>query len=271
MTQILSGSELVDFIMERQARQVRALRQASRIIPKLAVIRSTAASSVIDTYIRMKKLYGEQILIETIVETLAEADMPAAIKRLNEDASVHGIIVQLPLADPSITDSIVDQIIPEKDVDGLGKSATYDSATAAAINWLLAGYAIDLRQKKIVIVGNGRLVGRPLAAIWKASGYNVQVLDDSHTDIASELKGAEVIVSATGVPRLITSEMVEAGAVIVDAGTASESGVVVGDIDPLVRERQDIKITPEKGGVGPLTIALLFDHVIQSATKVAEQ
>jgi len=271
MAKLLSGTELVGFIKERQARQVRALRQASHVFPRLAIVKSTSSSDVIDVYVRMKQRYGDDILIETVVETLDDADMSAAIERLNGDETIHGIIVQLPIADPSKTDMIVNSIAPEKDVDGLGKNAAFDSATAAAINWLLAGYAVDLKGKKIALVGNGRLVGAPLAKMWRDSGLDVSVLDNSHEDIASVIRESDVIVAATGVPRLITTDMVTLGATVVDAGTASENGVIVGDIDAGVRERDDIKITPEKGGVGPLTIAMLFDHVIQSAQKVAAQ
>lgn len=270
MTKLLSGTELVGYIQERQARQVRALRQASRVFPRLVIIKSTTSSPVIDTYIRMKQRYGDELLIETVVETLAEADMPAAIERLNADTTVHGIIVQLPLADPALTDAIVDVIDPAKDVDGLGSSTVFDSATAEAINWLLAGYAVDLRGKNLTIVGNGRLVGAPLAKIWRDSELTVAVLDDTSTDLAQVIMASDVIVSAAGVPRLITAEMIPIGATVVDAGTTSENGVIVGDVASEARQRDDLKITPEKGGVGPLTIAALYDHVIRAATTVAE-
>lgn len=270
MTKLLNGSELVGYIQERQARQVRALRQASRVFPRLVIIKSTASSSVIDTYVRMKQRYAEEILIETVVETLPEADMPAAIERHNADPLVHGIIVQLPLADPGLTDQIVNQIAPEKDLDGLGQDAKYDSATATAINWLLSGYGVDLRDKAIALVGNGRLVGAPLARMWQASGYNVTVMDINTTDMELALRQSDVIVTATGVPGLIKSDMIQIGAVVVDAGTASEDGVIVGDVESAVRERDDLTITPAKGGVGPLTIAALCDNVIQAATKVAQ-
>lgn len=271
MAKILNGTEIVGYIQERQARQVRALRQASRVFPRLVIIKSTSVSPVIDAYIRMKQRYAEDILIETVVETLPEGDMPAAIARLNDDPTVHGIIVQLPLADTALTDDIVRLIAPEKDVDGLGDTAHYTSATATAINWLLSGYAVDLKDKEIAIVGNGRLVGAPLAKLWQQSGYAVIVLDDTHPDIASVLRKSDVIVSATGVPHLITSEMVQIGATVVDAGTASENGVIVGDVDAAVRQRDDVSMTPERGGVGPLTIAALCDNVIQAALKVAEK
>jgi len=270
MTKLLDGSDLVGFIKERQARQVRGLRQAWHVFPKLAIIKPLGASSVIDTYVRMKGRYGDDILIETVVESQSEADMPAAIERLNHDDSIHGIIVQLPLDDPSRTDEIVNLIAPEKDVDGLGENAEFESATAGAIAWLLAGYAVDLKTKKIAIVGRGRLVGSPLAKMWQAIGYDVTVLTRKNTDMKDTLKQSDVIITATGSPHLITTDMIKPGAVVVDAGTASEDGVIVGDLDPAVRLRDDLIITPEKGGVGPLTIAVLFDHVITAAQKVAQ-
>ncbi|HJP80987.1 MAG TPA: bifunctional 5,10-methylenetetrahydrofolate dehydrogenase/5,10-methenyltetrahydrofolate cyclohydrolase [Candidatus Saccharimonadales bacterium] len=271
MAKELNGTELVGYIKERQARQVRALRQTHHVFPKLVIIKSLKANAVIDTYVRMKMRYGDDILIESVVDTLSDDDMGAAISQYNADPSVHGIIVQLPIDDPSKTESIVNQIAPEKDVDGLGRDAHYDSATALAINWLLAGYGIDLHNKKIALVGHGKLVGAPLDRMWKKSGYDITVIDKDHPDMVGALRASDIIVTATGVPRLVTSTMVPPGAVIIDAGTASEDGGIVGDVDPALRERDDIKITPEKGGVGPLTIAALFDNVIQSALRVAEQ
>ena len=115
------------------------------------------------------------------------------------------------------------------------------------------------------------MVGRPLDQMWTKAGYDITVIDKNHPDMAGVLRESDIIVTATGVPRLITAAMVPIGAVIVDAGTASEDGGIVGDVDPDVRERDDIKITPEKGGVGPLTIAALFDNVIRAASIVAER
>lgn len=270
MPKLLDGKELADYITERQARQVRALRQARNIFPRLVIIASDQTTQAIDMYMRMKERYGTEILVRVDILRLNETDMPAEIAKLNADDSVHGIIVQLPLSDASKTDDIVNRIAPEKDIDGLGEAAIYDSATATAINWLMAGYGIDIAKKKVVIVGNGRLVGAPLYNMWKQIGYDVTVLDDTVTDLDGALKNAEVIISATGSPRIINSAMVPINAVVVDAGTASENGVLVGDVAEDVRERDDIKITPVKGGVGPLTVAALFDAVIQSAQRAAD-
>ena len=266
----LNGKDLADFIKERQARQVRALRQAHRIYPRLAII-STSNDPVIDTYMRLKKAYGEDVLIDVDIHRVDQAAISTLIDDLNGDANIYGIIVQLPLADPSQTDEIINLISPSKDVDGLGDDAQLDAATPTAINWLLAGYNVDLKAKKIAIVGQGRLVGAPLARMWQNSGYDITVFDENNQDdMRANLNGFDVIVTATGVPGLIGDELVKFGAVVVDAGTASENGVIVGDLAADVRSRDDLTITPEKGGVGPLTIAALFDNVIRTASDLAK-
>ncbi len=262
---VLSGSELAGFIKERQAKQVRGLRQANAIFPRLAIIR-TNDSKVIDTYLRLKKAYGADILIDVDEYMTNEDEAVELIQRLNVDDTVHGIIVQLPLSDISRTDELVDAVIPAKDVDALGKNATLDAATPMAINWLLAGYNIELKERKVVIVGAGRLVGAPLACMWQKSGILAEVVDEKTDNIERVIKEADIVVSATGVPGLITGSMLKKGAVVVDAGTASEGGKVVGDVAADVRlTRDDLTITPEKGGVGPLTVCALFDNVIRAA------
>lgn len=267
---ILNGLELIDFIKERQAKQVRALRQSWRVVPRLAILQ-TIDNPVIDTYVRLKNAYGADILIEVDVYKLNQSELIPKIKQLNQDEFVHGIIVQLPLADPYQTDEAVNAVLPEKDVDGLGEGATFTPATAMAIDWLLAGYSVTLEDKKIAIIGKGRLVGRPLSALWLKAGLDVTVCDTETPDLASVLLNSDLIVTATGVPSLITRDMIKPGAVVVDAGTAAEHGKIVGDLAPDVRELDDITITPQKGGVGPLTVSALFDNVIRAARVVADK
>lgn len=264
MARELNGTELVSFIKERQAKQVRMIRQAHGIIPRLVILMTPNASGPSGVYVRMKQHYAEDIEIVVDIEVSESSEMKNLIARYNEDVSVQGIIVQLPIDDPSLTDEIVNSIAPDKDIDGLGNSAGYPSATADAVNWLLAGYGVDLVGKKIAVVGQGRLVGAPLTAMWRASGYDVMPLDITTRDINKELQKADIIIAAAGCPRLISSEVVKEGAVVVDAGTTTENGVLIGDVDDAVRERADVMMTPKKGGVGPLTVALLFDHLIQA-------
>lgn len=264
---VLNGLELADFIKNRQAKQVRMLKQAHGIQPKLVIIQSVHASTVIDTYVRMKQRYAEDLSITVEVMKLPQDQMVEAIRKANQDESVQGIVVQLPLDEPSETEAIVNTIAPEKDVDGLGEKAEYMSATAEAIDWLLSGYGIDLAGKKITLLGEGKLVGGPLSKMWSERGYAVTVLTRTSEYIDDKLLASEVIVSATGQPKILHSDNVPKGAVVVDAGTVSEDGVIVGDSAPELQVRQDLIITPPKGGVGPLTIVLMFDHVIRACLK----
>lgn len=267
---ILNGSELAGFIKERQLHQSRSIRQSGGVTPRLAIVR-TGDSQVTDTYLRLKKEYGEDIEVEVEVFSVANEALYEQIKVLNDDKKVHGIIIQLPLADTTQTDEAVRLVAPAKDVDGLGDNSAFVPATALAIDWLLAGYNVDLTGKKIAIVGKGRLVGAPLAKLWKSSGFDVLVCDSKTADLGAVLREADVIVTATGIPGLVTSDMIQPGATVVDAGTASENGIIVGDLAEDVRKRADISITPIRGGVGPLTVSALFDNVLQAARNTCKK
>lgn len=267
---ILNGLELADYIKQRQLKQVRNLCQSWKIIPRLAIVRM-GDNPVIDKYVRLKSDYGSDIMVKVDVYNLTADELLKKIELLNHDQNVHGIIIQLPLADLDLTEDAINAVAISKDVDGLGHNSPFTPATATAIDWLLAGYNVDLVGKKIAIVGNGKLVGAPLAKLWQGANLDVSVYDDRTIDLASVLQSAEIIVSATGVPGLIKTSMVRDKAVVVDAGTASEQGRIVGDLADDVRLRQDLTITPVNGGVGPLTVAALFDNVILSARKVADK
>lgn len=260
---ILNGEELAGFIKERQFLVVREMAKK----PKLLIIRDSE-NPVIMKYVNLKKEYGNDIgiVVEDYYAKNSD-DIREKILSANKDDSINGIIVQLPILEHEKTDELTALISPEKDVDGLsGHDGAFDSATATAINWLLAGYGIDLKDAKIALVGRGKLVGAPLYKMWKNSGFDVTVFHRG--DDLSILRDYDVIVSATGKPHIITDGMVGSGAVIVDAGTASEGGVLVGDVDKTVRLRKDLTaITPHFGGVGPLTVTCLFEHVIESFNK----
>lgn len=260
----LNGRELAGYIKERQAHDVRSLKQSLHVQPKLAIV-VTVEHPAIEVYMRMKKRYGDDIGIEVDVHRVEQPEVPALIGRLNTDSSVHGVIVQLPLADPAQTEQICNLVDPAKDVDALGSNAVLDPATPLAILWLLAGYNIGLNGKKIVLVGKGKLVGAPLERLLLASGQEVAVVDRQTEDPAAVIAQADIVVTATGVPGLVTAAMLKHGAVVVDAGVAGEQGKTVGDLAPDVYERDDLTVTPTKGGVGPLTICALFENVIRAA------
>ena len=264
----LNGSELAGFIKERQAKQVRALRQAWHINPRLAIV-TDVENPVIETYMRLKQRYGADILVDVEIHRVPAGGALEVIQELNNRDDVQGIILQLPISNSDQTEELLESIREGKDVDGLRKKAIFQAATPTAINWLLAGYGVDLKNKKVAIVGRGRLVGAPLERMWLKSDVDVTVFEKG--DDLSQLINYDIIVSATGVPGLIKSQMIKTKAVVIDAGTASENGKIVGDVSEEVRQRNDVIITPKKGGVGPLTVSALFDNVITACLKIANQ
>jgi len=259
---ILNGSELAGFIKERQRIEIKDLQKT----PKLLIIRDSD-NPVITKYVNLKIKYGEDIGVDVEdYHAKTTSDISKKILAANQDKTVSGIILQLPIIEKEKTDELTNLITPEKDVDGLSENGAYDSATATAINWLLAGYDIKLENKKIAIVGRGKLVGAPLCKMFKNSNLDVTLFHRG--DDLTNLKRYDIIITATGVPGLISSSLVAPGSVIIDAGTASEKGVLKGDVTDEVRERTDLAaITPRIGGVGPLTVTALFDHVIRASSK----
>lgn len=257
---ILNGAELAGFIKERQASEVRSLNKT----PALLIIRDSD-NPVITKYVNLKKQYGEDIGVK-VIDFYAKnsAEIATKIQSANQDNKINGIILQLPIVEKDRTDELTSLISPEKDVDGLSGHGNYDSATATAILWLLAGYDVKLENARIALVGRGKLVGAPLYKMFTASNYHVDLFHRG-SDL-TKLNQYDIIITATGVPGLISSSMVKPGAVLVDAGTASEKGILKGDASDEVRERKDLAaITPKLGGVGPLTVTCLFDHVLQAS------
>lgn len=268
---LLYGRELADFIKERQANQVRSLKQSENISPKLAIIK-TKDEAVINTYVRLKQKYGADIGVEVEILDVPQSDVVSKIDELNNDNSVHGIIVQLPLEDPSERDEILNSVVLEKDVDGLAEGTSFDPATPTAIMWLLAGHNIDLRGKKFAVIGKGPLVGAPLIRMLEASDHEVVSADRRTEDIAILTREADIIISATGTAGLLTNDMITAGSVVIDAGVAVQSGKTVGDAAEELYERDDIQaITPQKGGVGPLTVCALFENTLRAAGGSSEE
>lgn len=260
---LLKGKDLVPNIKERQKRAVDSLLKRG-IKPKLAIIRSNDHLAI-DSYMKIKKRYGQQIGAEVEVFDISINQIESVVTKLNTNPNVHGIIIQLPLSNMDSVENLLDRVSPAKDVDGLGKDAAFVPATPTAILNLLVGYSIELKGKKVVLVGRGKLVGLPLRQMLEADGIEVEVVHSQTQDPVNVLHSADVIITATGKPGIIKSSMVKPGTVVIDAGTAGEGGKTVGDLTPDIVAREDIDISPTPGGVGPLTVCALFANVIKAA------
>ena len=261
----ISGKEIADQKELSQTQRVELLRNTG-IIPKLVIIQ-TMDSPVIDVYVRVKKKFAEKIdvLVEHLTISTNE-DLEKTIARVNSDINIHGVIIQLPLKQNLDQDKILNLIAKNKDVDGLSTDSTYIPPTAQAVLWLMEKHVGNFAEKKIALVGKGRLVGAPLLSLFQSKNIYPYVFTKG--DNLSKLLDYDVIISATGVPGLILNTYVQSGSFLLDAGTAEENGSIHGDASDELYEREDIHITPTKGGVGILTVRALFENVIQAAEKL---
>ncbi len=258
MPKLLEAKDVVGFIQERHIRVVAGLENQ----PRLAIVRM-GDDPATDRYLKAKTGYGEDIGAAVDIYPEAPDTIVDRIHRLNRDKSVTGIIVQLPLTDHNLTDQALAAVAPEKDVDGLGPNTTFEAATPKAALWLLASYNVDLKGR-IVVVGQGRLVGKPLADRLEASGCDVVRCDIHTKDLKAETLQADIIFTGTGQPALIKSDMVKVGAVLVDTGSPRN------ELDPALFDRPDLIITPNPGGVGPMTVASLFDNLLIAAQQASK-
>lgn len=259
---ILDGRSLADFIKVRHFQQARSFRLA----PKLAIINASADPAT-HSYLTAKITYGQDIgvVVETHSPKANTSNIQELIQTLNQDNSVDGIIVQLPLPKSIDTAAVLDSVAPAKDVDGLGKASKFDPATPTAVLWLLAGYGVEFKDRTVAIIGQGRLVGAPLAKILQDSGAHVRTADVHTKDLAAVTKGASIVVSAVGQPGIIKPDMIDPDTVIIDGGLGSQDGELAGDVDPAVQDVAGVKLTLPRGGLGPMTVAALYENLLRAA------
>lgn len=259
----LDGNELAAYIKERHAGEIRATHRR----PKLAILMHPESGAATRMYVeRTKKGYAMDIGADCQIHEVALStdELIAFIQKLNDDNSVTGIIVQLPYPGVDI-DVVLASVAPHKDIDGLNPDSNFDMPTPSAIMWLLSAYNISIKDKKVAVIGQGRLVGKPLADMLEVSGAIVTRCDDTTTDLKSVTLQSDIIVSATGQPKLIAPDMIADGSVVIGAGTADVGGSVKGDLDPKLYNNESLKIARNTGGVGPVTIAALFENLLIAA------
>lgn len=226
---------------------------------------------VIETYIRAKKRFGEMLGITVRVHHLPQEttyeQIEERLRIIEIDSS--GVIVQLPLPQSLDTSQIINSIDPRLDVDILSTSA-YENFLAKknkryppvlqAVLYAIDAYNIELSGKNIYVLGNGRLVGRPIADYLTINNLPFTQMTKINFSV-SRLKEADIIFSGMGMAHMITPDMVKDGVVILDCGTSEEGNTVQGDVHPAVSEKASY-FTPVPGGIGPLTVTALFNNVL---------
>jgi methylenetetrahydrofolate dehydrogenase (NADP+)/methenyltetrahydrofolate cyclohydrolase len=235
-------------------------------------------------YVEMKKKNAEALGIEfyraDFLSSIDTEDLIKEIEVLNKIPNMSGIIVQLPLPEGLDQKKILDAIDPTLDVDCLGLKASeifyggdasVSSPAALACIKLLDSLNLDLNDKKIVVLGNGILVGKPVAALFGMMDLRPIVITSKSEGKEEIIKNADVIISGIGKGKFITGDMIKEGVILIDAGTSESDGGIVGDVDFESVKDKVSYISPVPGGVGPVTIAMLFNNVLNVAKKKNER
>ncbi|WP_053039203.1 bifunctional methylenetetrahydrofolate dehydrogenase/methenyltetrahydrofolate cyclohydrolase FolD [Staphylococcus aureus] len=274
VAKILDGKQIAKDYRQGLQDQVEALKEKG-FTPKLSVI-LVGNDGASQSYVRSKKKAAEKIgMISEIVhleETATEEEVLNELNRLNNDDSVSGILVQVPLPKQVSEQKILEAINPDKDVDGfhpinIGKlyidEQTFVPCTPLGIMEILKHADIDLEGKNAVVIGRSHIVGQPVSKLLLQKNASVTILHSRSKDMASYLKDADVIVSAVGKPGLVTKDVVKEGAVIIDVGnTPDENGKLKGDVDYDAVKEIAGAITPVPCGVGPLTITMVLNNTL---------
>lgn len=274
VAKILDGKQIAKEYRQGLQEQVEALKERG-FTPKLSVI-LVGNDGASQSYVKSKKKATEKIgMISEIAhldESTSEEDVLKELDRLNNDDSVSGILVQVPLPKQVSEQKVLESINPDKDVDGfhpsnIGKlyidEQTFVPCTPLGIMEILKHADINLEGKHAVVIGRSHIVGQPVSKLLLQQNATVTILHSRSKDMSKHLKDADVIVSAVGKPGLVTKDVVKEGAVIIDVGnTPDENGKLKGDVE--YEEVKEIAgaITPVPGGVGPLTITMVLNNTL---------
>lgn len=279
MATIMDGKALSLKLKEQMKQRIEQLKQQG-INPKLVVV-LVGDNSASQVYVRNKHKSCGEVGIESEVITMPEQttqqELLEVVERLNQDETVDGILVQLPLPKQIDEKTVLRSILPEKDVDGfhpvnVGLLSIGDEcfapATPSGIIAMFQEYGIDIAGKNCVIIGRSNIMGKPMAALLLKNHATVTICHSKTEDLASYTRRADVVIVATGHRHTLTADMVKEGAVVVDVGmNRNEQGKLCGDVDyEEVKEKASF-ITPVPGGVGPMTITELLENTIQAAQR----
>jgi methylenetetrahydrofolate dehydrogenase (NADP+)/methenyltetrahydrofolate cyclohydrolase len=258
------------------ARYIAAYDQA----PALVIIRveGDAASGVYSKAIlRIAKEIGIHARLESLPSETTPAQLRNTLKQLNADATVHGIIVQMPLPAHLSPDLVAETIAPAKDIDGISIHSagslllgipTLIPSTAAAVMEILERSQIALTGQHVVILGRSNVVGKPLSLLLLQQNATVTICHSRTTDLPRFTRQADIIIAAVGRPHMLTADMVRPGATVIDVGiNALPAGGITGDVDFPAVSQIASAITPTPGGVGPLTNVILLKQCLQAAQQ----
>jgi len=279
MSTIIDGKAIAAKLRAEIAAKVKKL-QTQGITPGLATV-LVGEDPASEVYVRMKGNACQYVGMHSVKHTLpaetTEAELLALVDRLNNDPTIHGILVQLPLPKQINTDTVLEAIAPAKDVDGfhpynvgrlmIGKP-TFQPCTPYGIMVMLREAGVDLAGKEVVVVGRSNIVGKPVALMCLQQHATVTICHSKTRDLPSKVRAADVVIAAVGIPEMIKGEWIKEGAVVIDVGVNRiGEKKLVGDVEFAAAAQRASAITPVPGGVGPMTITMLLHNTLEAAQK----
>lgn len=269
---LMSGIKLAEKIKKDIKKEI----DINRLNISLAVI-LIGSDEASEKYIAIKKIEAEKVGIHfklfRIKESSDQSKVIALIKKLNSDKKITGIVVQLPLPKGFVPNEVLETIDPKKDVDGLNSINLgrlikgidgISPATPEGTIKLLKYYNISLISKKIVVIGKSNLVGKPLAQMLLNERATVTVASSKTINLGKITRESDIVISAVGKPNLITADMIKRGAIVIDIGTTVKNGKISGDVDFKSVSKKASYITPNPGGIGPMTVAILLSNLLKA-------
>lgn len=268
---IINGNEIAGEIKASLKERVSKLTR----VPSLHIMYA-GSDPVIESFMRLKIKTGEEIGVTTIVhrfdESISESDFVSEIQKVASDHETDGMIIQLPLPHSMETQKILNLVPPEKDVDVLSDEAFAQfqndetkniPPVAGAFMEILTRHDIALEGKKVVILGRGKLVGKPFTVCMQKARAEIIALNSTTGDPTPHLLTADIIATGIGKPHFIKPEMIHKGVILLDGGTSELDGKIVGDASPECAEKCKI-FTPVPRGIGPITVVLLFRNLLNN-------
>ena len=279
MLKLIDGKQLAQKRREEIKRTVEQLK-AKGIVPGLAVVLvgEDAASQI---YVRNKEKACEEVgfysEVYRLPESTSQEELLQLIKRLNHDEKIHGLLVQLPVPAHIDEKAVIHAMDARKDVDvflpeNLGSlligEPAFEPCTPKGCIDLIKQTGIEITGKKAVVVGRSNIVGKPVAMMLLRENATVTICHSKTKNLKEELLTADIVVAAVGKSNFITGDMIKDGAVVIDVGmNRLENGKLTGDVDQASLEGRDCWLTPVPGGVGPMTITMLMQNTLESATR----
>ena len=274
---ILDGKKTSSQIKEEIKEELKGIKEKIGKVPGLAIVlvgENPASKIYVNSKIKGCAELGFESFAHYLPENVTEEKLLNVIRDLNADEKVDGILVQLPLPKHIDEKKVVETIAFSKDVDGfkpenmgllfLGDKNSIKPCTPSGIVELFKRYELEVEGKDVVIIGRSNIVGKPMAGFFINEGATVTICNSKTKNLAEKLKGADIIVAAMGVAKFVKADMVKDGAVIIDVGINRTAEGLFGDVDFENVAPKCSWITPVPGGVGPMTVAMLFKNTLSA-------